>query len=200
MASLEEFFEYTGEVYSRDLFEKTFLEFSSDKSGYHNYHLIYERLFPEVDKISNVLEMGIHLGSSLRAWKKIFSEANIIGLENNIDRFFTEARILSMYVDQSILQTFDNFKSLMRGTEFDFIIDDGSHYLQETKNTFYNLLPSLKVGGWFVIEDIRWDFEQNWADIANNLGSNYKAFLINMTDMVQTTSNDNIVLAIKRIS
>jgi len=200
MNTLEEFYEYAGNNYDKGLFEKTFLDFNSDKSGYHNYHVIYERLFSNREEVQNVLEMGIHMGASLKAWKKLFPKANIIGLENNQERFFTEDRILSMYVDQSILSTFDSFNSLMRGTEFEFIVDDGSHFLQETKNTFNKLLPALKINGWFVVEDIRKEFESEWENISNSLPNNYKSFLINMTHLAKTNGEDNIVLVVRRIS
>ncbi len=183
-----------------ELFKQVFQKHSSDKTGYHTYEIIYGNLFEDRSLVNNVLEMGIHLGASLRAWKELFPNANIIGLENNIERFFTENRIHSMYVDQSILETFTDFKSVMRGTRFDFIVDDGSHYLQETKNTFYELLPVLELGGWYVIEDIKEEFEQEWKQIASNLPSNYTYSLDNMNDLSETNGRDNITLSIRRVA
>jgi cobalamin biosynthesis Co2+ chelatase CbiK len=181
------------------LFAETFKKYQSDKTGYHTYERVYSSLFEDRSVVNNVLEVGIHLGSSLRAWRELFPNANIIGLENNTERFFTEERILSMYVDQSIMETFDHFKSVMRGTEFEFIVDDGCHYLQETKDTFKQLLPLLKVGGWFVVEDIREEFEEEWKLIAENLGSSYGHSLINMNDIAETNGKDNIVFAVRRL-
>lgn len=182
------------------LFKDVFIKYESDKSGYHTYENIYGNLFEDRSTVNNILEVGIHLGASLRAWKELFPNANIIGLENNIERFFTEERITSMYVDQSIIKTFDDFKSVMRGTEFDFIVDDGCHYLQETKDTFKQLLPLLKVGGWFVVEDIREEFEEEWLSIANNLDDRYLYKLSNMNNLNETNGRDNIILSVKRIS
>ena len=202
MATLEDLYSFAGGLSKEesDLFRDTFLKYQSDKSGYHNYHELYSALYKNRDGVVNVLEMGIHMGASLRAWRELFPNANVIGLENNINRFFSEKRILSMYVDQSLLHTFDMFLSVMMGTEFDFIVDDGSHYLQETKNTFYKLLPVLKIGGWFVVEDIKSEFENEWETISDQLPNNYERFLINMNSLAKTNSNDNIMLAVKRIS
>jgi SAM-dependent methyltransferase len=183
-----------------ELFGNTFKKYESDKTGYHTYENVYGTLFSDRKEVKNVLEVGIHLGASLRAWKELFPHANIIGLENNIQRFFTEERITSMYVDQSIMKTFDDFKSVMRGTEFDFIVDDGCHYLQETKDTFKQLLPLLKTGGWFVVEDIREEFEEEWRGIAEGLDDSYDYNLYNMNHISETNGKDNIVLAVKKIA
>jgi len=183
-----------------ELFKKIFEKYNSDKTGYHTYENIYGTLFDDRSLVKNVLEIGIHFGASLRAWKELFPNANIIGLENNIERFFTENRIHSMYVDQSIIQTFTDFKSVMRGTKFDFIVDDGSHYLQETKNTFYELLPMLELNGWYVIEDIREEFEEEWLQIANSLSDSYTYKLDNMNNFVETNGRDNITLSIRRVA
>ena len=183
-----------------NLFKEVFQKYNSDKTGYHTYEQVYGSLFDDRSLVKNVLEVGIHLGASLRAWKDLFPNANIIGLENNIERFFTEQRIHSMYVDQSIMQTFTDFKSVMRGTKFDFIVDDGCHYLQETKDTFFQLLPLLEINGWFIVEDIREEFEPEWISIANNLGDNYEYKIHNMNDLAKTNSRDNIIMSVKRIS
>ena len=201
MATIEKFYNFAGKPSEIDLslFKQTLSKYSSDKTGYHTYDLIYSALYKDRNSLTNILEMGIHMGASLRAWRDLFPHANIIGLENNPERFFSEEKITSMYVDQSLQHTFDSFLSVMRGTEFDFIIDDGSHYLKETKTTFSNLLPVLKAGGWFVIEDISYKFEEEWQAIADNLGSGYKSFLINMNDVAKTNSEDNIMLVVKKL-
>jgi len=183
-----------------ELFKNTFLKYGSDKSGYHSYEGVYGSLFNDRESVKNVLEVGIHLGSSLKAWKELFPNANVIGLENNTERFFTEPRIHSMYVDQSVPQTFKDFKSVMRGTEFCFIVDDGCHYLKETKDTFKQLLPLLKVNGWYVVEDIREEFEEEWRSIADGLSDSYDCFLYNMNHISETKGKDNIALAVKRLA
>ena len=182
-----------------EVFKKVFKKYNSDKTGYHTYENVYGTLFADRNTVKNVLEVGIHLGASLRAWKELFPNANIIGLENNIERFFTEDRIHSMYVDQSILKTFVDFKSVMRGTSFDFIVDDGCHYFQETKDTFRELLPLLEIDGWFVVEDIREEFEEEWLSIAKSLGDSYTYSLNNMNDLNETNGRDNITLSVRRI-
>jgi hypothetical protein len=182
------------------LFADTFTKYGSDKTGYHNYELVYSALFNDESNINNVIEMGIHMGASLRAWKDIFYNADIIGLENNLERFITEDRITSFYVDQTNEETFDKFIDFVQDKKFEFIVDDGSHYFEETKRTFTRLLPLLDLNGWFIVEDIRLEFEELWLDIAKDLPTNYQWYLINLNDLAKTNGEDNIILAVRRIS
>jgi GT2 family glycosyltransferase len=181
------------------LFADTFIRHGSDKTGYHNYELIYSALFNDESKIKNVLEMGVLKGASLKSWKDIFLNAKIVGLEYDLENFFTEDRITSFYVDQTKEHTFDNFINFIEDRKFEFIVDDGSHLFEETKLTFTKLLPLLDINGWFVVEDIRLEFEQLWLDIAKNLPNNYEPYLVNLNHLAQTNGEDNIVLAVKKI-
>lgn len=181
------------------LFRDTFIKYGSDKTGYHNYEVIYSALFDDESKLSNIIEMGIHTGASLRAWKEIFYNAEVIGLENNLERFITEKRITSIFVDQTSEKTFDDFIEFVGDKKFEFIVDDGSHYFEETKRTFNRLLPVLDINGWFVVEDISLEFEELWLDIAQELPANYEWYLINLNDLAQTDVEDNIVLTVRRI-
>lgn len=200
MSGLDNFYKNVGKptLDSVKLFGDTFTKYGSDKTGYHNYEVIYSALFDNLDKVNSVLEMGIHMGSSLRAWKEIFANAKVVGLEYNVERFFTEDRITSFYVDQTKEDTFNNFINFTEGKQFDFIVDDGCHWFEETKRTFIKLLPLLKVNGWFVVEDIRLEFEEMWLDIAQQLPANYEWYLVNLNDLAKTNGDDNIVLAVRR--
>ena len=105
-----------------------------------------------------------------------------------------------MYLDQSVESTFDQFKSAVRGTEFDLIIDDGCHYLNETILTFKKLLPILSDKGYFVVEDIQEKFISYWEDIKKELPKNYSVNIYNMNDLRKTNLNDNIMFVVRRES
>jgi demethylmacrocin O-methyltransferase len=181
-----------------EIFEDAFKKYNTDKFGYHTYSSVYASLFDKLEDVKDILEMGIHLGASLRAWRDIFPNAKVVGLENNTQRFFTEERITSFYVDQAIDETFENFINFIEGRQFEFIVDDGSHLLRETHNTFVHLLPLLKVDGWFVVEDIKSEYKSIWNDIASSLDDNYIWEIIDMNDLANT-NGDNILLVVKRI-
>ena len=182
------------------LFVNTFLKHGSDKTGYHNYEIVYSNLFSDLNSVTDVLEMGILKGASLRAWKDIFLNAKIVGLEYDPQNFFTEDRITSFYVDQTKEHTFDNFINFVEDRKFNFIVDDGSHFLEETKRTFIRLLPLLEINGWFVVEDICAEFEENWLDLAQKLPNNYEWYLINLNHLATTNGADNIVLAVRKLN
>lgn len=181
-----------------ELFKETFLKYESDKSGYHSYESVYSSLFDDRPSVKNILEVGIHLGGSLKAWKELFINSNIVGLDNNTERFFNEPRIYSMYLDQSLDSSFKEFKSVFRETYFDLIIDDGCHYLSETLKTFEELLPLLSLNGYFIVEDIPEENISHWENIANNLPDRYYYKIYNMNSLAKTDLNDNIIFLIRR--
>ena len=179
-------------------FVEAFNKYGSDKSGFHTYEFVYDKLFKNRLAVTNILEVGIHHGASLRAWAELFPGAEIIGLDNNPANFFTDQDIISLYVDQAHTWTFDNLKRLFKDKRFDMIVDDGCHYYEETKNTFYNLIPLVKVGGVFVIEDIKEEYLAGWLEIMGSLPEEYTYDVYNMLDKA-TCYNDNIVIVVKRI-
>ena len=170
----------------------------TDKVNYHSYEIIYGKLFEYPEEVSDILEVGIHLGASLRGWTNFFKNANVIGLDNNRDRFITEDRITSMYVDQMDRNSFDLLKELLGDKRFQFIVDDGCHEVNATISTFYDLIPLLKLDGWYIVEDIRKVDVPRWEEVQSSLSDNYKSFLIDLNHVSKTNYEDNIVFAVKR--
>jgi hypothetical protein len=205
MATLEDFYKVSGAPVDLEEFESIFNDTGSDKSTRHNYHDIYSALFSNRDDVKNILEIGIYLGGSLRSWKHLFNNAQILGLDYDSSFFIEEDRIKSMYVDQRDIRTFYDVYDATDAIMYDFIIDDGCHNPIETLTTFNVTLPWLNVGGWIVIEDIRLVDEELWKKVSNSLPSNYKSFLINMNHLKDMENDpyglkDNIVLVVKRLS
>jgi len=205
MATLEEFYKYTGESNDKELFERVFNHFNSDKSTRHNYHEVYSSLFFDREKVESILEIGIYHGASLRAWKELFHTSHVIGVDYEHQFFIQEDRIESLYVDQRDLRTFYDVHKSLNGRIYDFIVDDGCHDPYETLMTFNAVLPWLNVNGWFVVEDIRLVDEPQWQKVSDSLPSNYKSFLINMNHLRDMENDphglkDNIVLVVYRVS
>lgn len=205
MATLEDLYAYTGKPEDADLFEKIFNAFESDKATRHNYHEVYSALFWDRDSVREILEVGIYHGGSLRAWKDLFKNARVLGLDFEKYFFFQDDRVETSFVDQRDIRTFYDIHEATQGRSYDFIVDDGCHNPIETLTTFNAVLPWLNVGGWFIVEDIRLVDEGTWTKVSNTLPSNYKAFLINMNHLRDMENDpyglkDNIVLAVQRIS
>jgi glycosyltransferase involved in cell wall biosynthesis len=121
----------------------------------------YEKEFAGIkDSVQKYLEIGIwQRGSSLKWAKKYFKNAAIYGID-----------ILPVKVDGCVTFRADQNDSAALdkiGREngpFDIIIDDGSHFERETRNSFNCLFKYLKMGGIYIIED--------WA--AFSIGPEYK--------------------------
>ena len=155
-----------------------FKKYSSDKCPEigHSYSTHYYELFKDgKDKFTDILEIGIGnnelmkplygekyiIGGSLKALRDFFKNATIYGLDIRKDVFFTEERIKCFYTDQSsseeLHKTIDNIKKSLNKNNltFDLIIDDGSHIVEHMVLSFETLHQYLKIGGLYIIEDIK---------------------------------------------
>lgn len=122
----------------------------TDKNVTHSYIPTYERLFePRRHDPIRLLEIGICTGGSLVAWAEYFTspESEIVGLDVTFEHITFEfsSKVKTFLIDARI-QSPD-------GT-FDFIIDDGSHYLNDQVMAFVRLKKHLKPGGVYIIEDV----------------------------------------------
>lgn len=182
-----------------DFFGEVMERHGSDKSTGHNYHKVYSALFNSLDAVKNVFEVGIANGSSLRAWKEIFPTSEVFGVDLNINHLIEEDRIHTFWADQGDPNTFNSVKKEASIGEVDLIVDDGSHQLKHSMDTFSALLPWLSVGGWIVIEDIHVSMKDDWLEFQKNIGSEYKTFLLDMMDECKSGWDDNIVFLAKRV-
>lgn len=122
----------------------------------HNYGYVYELLFGHRRRESlNILEIGVHKGASIRAWRELFPYAFVYG----IDKDSEQIRQLSLdglgglyCIDASNVQELDNF---MHGRPpLDIVIDDGSHQPNDVRIAFDYFWPRLNTNGIYVIEDL----------------------------------------------
>jgi hypothetical protein len=155
-----------------------FFKYKSDKCPkiFHTYSpLYYDILKNNKYDYKNILEIGVgtnevmkpisgeeyQIGSSLRAWRDFFPNANIFGLDIKKDVLFKDDRIECYYTDQSDSNELEKTISLIaqnqsiKNLDFDLIIDDGSHVVNHMILTFNTLKKYLKKGGIYIIEDIK---------------------------------------------
>lgn len=129
----------------------------TDKQREHSYGEVYDRLFWREERaaVSKVLEIGLAYGASLKAWREAFPNALIIGLDNNPGAMLHGTdRIETFVVDATDHRQIEAVEAVQAG-EFDLIIDDGSHLFNDQLLTAAHLLPKLKIGGFYVIEDVQ---------------------------------------------
>lgn len=133
----------------------------SDKSdGYPNgngYADFYEYWFSKIkDEKLNICEVGVDGGNSLRSYFEYFPNSTIIGLDIQDRSQLNNERIKTRVLDQSSvldLEYFVNYCKLTN-TQFDIILDDGSHDVQHQQQTFGLFFQLIKPGGLYIIEDL----------------------------------------------
>jgi len=120
-----------------------------DKGHFHSY--INEYYAPHFEshrsKVKRVLEIGVKGGHSLNMWKQYFYNAHIVGVDNRKWDFICPTCEI-IIGDASDENTFTNLEN------FDIIIDDGSHLIDQQINSFNILWNKLNFDGIYVIEDI----------------------------------------------
>ena len=156
-------------------------KYNTDKrigAGNHSYTEVYYNLLKEKrDKIEKVMEIGIHKGGSLRMWRDFFPVAQIYGLDNHKELLFEADRIKCFFAEQneeaSLLKTIDDI-----GKDFDLIVDDGSHEVEDQILSFKTFFPIIKNGGIYVIEDV---FDENLDKVKTELKDfDYQIFPSNL--------------------
>lgn len=156
----------------------------TDKESNHHYSDAYEAVVERYLSPNNameygrscemarnsvrlVMEVGVADGSCLCAWREIFPNATIVGMDiHHSDKAHGE-RIEFYLGDQRIKADCDR---AVAGRQFDLIVEDATHKLGDTLTTFFWLWPFVKPGGLYVVEE--------WEGIGGS-GSNVLALWSN---------------------
>jgi len=138
------------------------LKYGSDKASIgHNYTPLYQDLFtPIKDTATNILEIGVQHGASMKMWKDWFPNAKIHGIDNGESLTYTaedEPRIRLYDIDQGDFEELEKFTKDQTNF-FDLIIDDGSHIALHQTTSLVTLWPTLKYGGFYIVEDTHTDY------------------------------------------
>ena len=136
---------------------------NSDKSSSgHNYTKIYSHYFDSIkDKNLKFLEIGIYKGYGARLWENYFQNAEL----HFIDITYDQVKY-SSYRSQYHLVNQEDPKQLTQlmadtGGNFDIILDDGGHTMNQQIVSFMTLFPYLNSGGMYIIEDLHTSY---WKD------------------------------------
>jgi predicted O-methyltransferase YrrM len=116
----------------------------------------------------NVLELGVFKGGSVVAYNELLRPRRLVAvdLQTNViealDQYVRSPEVggrvaVHLGVNQADHQRLaricaDDFQ----GEPLDIVVDDASHFLQETRESFRALFPRLRPGGLYVIEDWAW--------------------------------------------
>ena len=181
------------EVNSETL-DKIFYYYGSDKANIfkktqdkgHGYSIFYEKKFEKFknNKI-NILEIGSYSGASAAAFTKFFPNSNIFCFDINISNFIYKSKQIHVFgLDIknkiSVEKALNLILTKFNIKEFDVIIDDGSHNLNDILITLKSFFKLLKKKGLFIIEDFKYP---NYYKYNKNIEHIYvDEFLKNLED------------------
>lgn len=144
-------------------------KYDTDKHTVHAYiQEYYEQIFfPYKNKITNLLEIGVLKGESLKLWRDYFSKGEIVGIDifkrvsyeyvsNNLKGLDIQLDMVDSFQDDLFnINNRNNFIEKYQDKKFDIIIDDGLHTGEAQYKSFKNFSSLVNKGGVYVIEDVR---------------------------------------------
>lgn len=146
------------------------LKYRTDKASlYHNYTPVYESYFEPYRNDNFVfLELGLgdkqslnREGEDLLAFQEYFPNAWIVGIDNDVNKLYSDKRIRTYCCDQT---DEIKLKEIIKNEGNPFIIiDDCSHQNELTIKSFEILFPLLKSGGLYCIEDLQTAYFPSWG-------------------------------------
>ncbi|UNE35691.1 class I SAM-dependent methyltransferase [Vermiphilus pyriformis] len=176
------------------------VKYNTDKSSiHHNYLDIYERYLNHLkDQPITFLEIGFLQGSSARMWDEYFSNGKLHFMDYdpgiyNYAHGLSDRSTLHI-VDQGKRTDLENFIK-KTDTQFDVILDDGGHRMEQQILSFEMLFPRIKPGGMYIVEDLHTSYWSDWSgyEFAKNTCNNKIAinYLLNLVHDVNHVGAQN---------
>jgi hypothetical protein len=132
----------------------------TDKNTVHSYLRLYQKLLiKKKETATNVLEVGIYNGGSIKLWNDFFTNAtvhalDIIEYKDIWDGIKNNDKIV-LYSNDAYDEEFFTSNFLEKGIRCDFMIDDGPHHL-EGMIKFIKLYSQIMTDdGILIIEDVQ---------------------------------------------
>jgi len=116
----------------------------------------YRRLLTSLDREpASILEIGVKGGGSAAMWKGLFPAASVVGIDIKLRRWLTRQPsadgVVYLEGDQTDGARLEEIAA--KYGPFDLVIDDGSHVTDHVAGTLQCLLPHVRAGGIYIIED-----------------------------------------------
>lgn len=157
------------------------LEKISDK--WDPYFDVYERhLAKFIDRAPRVLEIGVQNGGSIDMWLQYFGPGTtVVGIDvdPNCLQHSYPADVEIVIGDQGSVEFWQKF--MQTHSDFDIVIDDGGHSMQQQIVTLEQMYPRLNQGGVFLVEDTHTSYMQPWGGQVNGKNT-FLAYAKSLTD------------------
>jgi len=125
----------------------------------------YQWLLAAMDTPRSILEIGVKGGGSTALWKTLFPTALVIGMDIKLRPWLTaqpsEDGVVYLKGDQTDIARLREIAAAHG--PFDLVIDDGSHVTDHQETTLRALLPTVRPGGFYVVEDTHASVKQSEA-------------------------------------
>lgn len=129
----------------------------------HSYTDVYELYFAPIrNSVRKYAEIGILKGASLRMFNEYFPQAMIYGVDIENCSAMNTDRIKTFIADQANRQELQRFID-GSATDFDILIDDGGHTMEQQQVSFGYLFKFVKPGGYYVIEDVHTSLDPKYG-------------------------------------
>jgi predicted O-methyltransferase YrrM len=129
----------------------------------------YTSLVPE--ECRKVLELGVYQGGSFVFLDQLLKPDRISAIELSTTRIPALDKYVAESSDRARLYygtSQDDVKKLRKIVDRDFdgqldlVVDDASHFYEQTKTSFTTLFPLVRPGGMYIIEDWGWSFQDDF--------------------------------------
>lgn len=144
------------DLYYQNEYDKLDVGFQLDKFDHMYLQKYYDKEFtPRRNDEINLLEIGVATGISMKFWSEWFVNGKIYGVdlghESRLGDFYKKHNLNNIYWENALTNSFVN---RFENDYFDYVIDDGSHRIEDQIVAIKKYLPKIKSGGKLVIEDI----------------------------------------------
>ncbi len=164
------------------------LKHGTDKAGFHEYTEAYDLRFDRLRYLPiTLLEIGVAQGASLKTWREYFTEATIVGLDNEPSTPQVEGCSVELgdQSDPRVLQ-----RLIDRYGPFDIVIDDGSHFPNDVMQSWVILWDALSDDSWYVIEDLQTSYWSTYGGSSVRTGDTVIGFLQGLIDRIHYADFD----------
>ena len=131
----------------------------------------YTSLDPE--ECRKVLELGVYQGGSFVFLDQLLKPDRISALELSstpvpaLDKYVSDngdRACLYYGTSQDDVGKLREIVSRDFDGQLDLVVDDASHFYEQTKTSFMTLFPLVRPGGMYIIEDWCWSFQDDFQD------------------------------------
>ena len=129
----------------------------SDRSinliGTKTYHEYYEPIF-KLKEIYTALELGVYYGNGLITLREYLPESELIGIDVSLECYNRQINNCSLYQSSQTDVTRLN-EILSKHNPLDLVIDDASHEIDKSIESFNIIFPYVSSTGIYIIEDLQ---------------------------------------------